>query len=184
MVEQGRADEEALLMALQAKAAAVDDQLASFVDAHLDIVLDALLVRFVDHRAVMSFRIGRNSDAQLFDRRDHLFAERRSGIVADGDDNRQGHAALACGAERGAGQVVDHLIEVGVRQDDAMVLGAAERLHPLPVRSSARVDILRNVGRADEADAGDVRMVEDRVDHFLVAVDDVEQAVWKACFLH
>ena len=38
--------------------------------------------------------------------------------------------------------------------------------------------------RSDEADAADVGMVEDRVDHFLVAMDDVEQAVGKAGFLH
>ena len=42
MVEQGRADEEALLMALQREAAAVDDQLAALVDAHLDVVFDPL----------------------------------------------------------------------------------------------------------------------------------------------
>ena len=40
MVEEGRADEEALLMALQREAAAVDDQLAALVGAHLDVVLD------------------------------------------------------------------------------------------------------------------------------------------------
>jgi hypothetical protein len=41
-----------------------------------------------------------------------------------------------------------------------------------------------DVGRADEADRLDVGMVEDRVDHLLVAVDDVEDAVGQARFLH
>ena len=152
MVEQGRADEEALLMALQGEAAAVDDQLAALVGAHLDVILDALLVRFVDHRAVMRLGIGRDADAQLLDRRDQLFAQRGGGVVADRHDHRQRHAALAGRAEGSAGQVVDHLVEVGVGHDDAMVLGAAERLHPLPVRGAARVDILGDVGRSDEAD--------------------------------
>jgi hypothetical protein len=65
-----------------------------------------------------------------------------------------------------------------------VVLGAAERLHALVVRRAARIDVLRDVGRSDEADRLDVRMVEDRVDHLLVAVDDVEDAVGQARFLH
>ena len=40
MVEQRRADEEAVLVALQLEAAAVDDQLGALVDADLDVVLD------------------------------------------------------------------------------------------------------------------------------------------------
>ena len=87
-------------------------------------------------------------------------------------------------AEGGAGQIVDDLVEVGVGHDDAVVLGAAEGLHALPVRGAARVDVLGDVGRADEADRVDVGMVEDGVDHFLVAVDDVEDAVGQAGLLH
>ena len=180
MVEEGRADEEAFLMALEREAAAVDDQLGALVDAHLDVVLDPLLVRGADHRAVMRVGIGRHADAQPLDRRDQLLAQRVGGVVADRDHDRQRHAALAGRAERRAGKIVDDLVEVGVGHDDAVVLGAAERLHALPVRGAARVDILRDVGRADEADRRDVGMVEDRVDHFLVAVDDVEDAVGQA----
>ena len=184
MVEEGRADEEAFLMALQLEAAAVDDQLGAFVDAHLDVAFDPLLVRAADHRAVMGVGIGRDADAQRLDRRDQLLAQRVGGLVADRHDHRQRHAALAGRAEGGAGEVVDDLVEVGVGHDDAVVLGAAERLHALPVGGAAAVDILGDVGRSDEADRLDVRMVEDRVDHFLVAVDDVEDAVGKAGFLH
>ena len=132
----------------------------------------------------MRFGVGRDADAQALDRRDQLLAKRVGGLVADRHDDRQRHAALAGRAESGAGEIVDDLVEVGVGHDDAVVLGAAERLDALVVRRAARVDILRDVGRADEADRGDVRMVEDRVDHFLVAVDDVEDAVGKAGFLH
>jgi hypothetical protein len=81
-------------------------------------------------------------------------------------------------------EVVDDLVEVGVGHDDAMVLGASERLHALAVRGAARVDILSDVGRADEAHRLDVVMVEDRVDHLLVAVDDVEDPVGKPGLLH
>ena len=45
VVEQRRADEEALLVALQLEAAAVDDELGALVLAQLDVVRDLLLVR-------------------------------------------------------------------------------------------------------------------------------------------
>src|SRR3546814_3814881 len=87
-------------------------------------------------------------------------------------------------AEGGAGQVVHHLVEVGVGHDDAVILGPAHRLYPLAVRDAAVVDIMRNVRRADEADRADVGMVENRVDHFLVAVDDLQNAFGKAGLQH
>jgi hypothetical protein len=116
--------------------------------------------------------------------RDQLLAQLSAVFSPTGTTTGQRHAALAGRAEGGAGEVVDHLVEVGVGHDDAVVLGAAERLHALPVRGAAAVDVLRDVGRADEADRLDVGIVEDRVDHLLVAVDDVEDAVGQARFLH
>ena len=57
-----------------------------------------------------------------------------------------------------------------------MVLGAAEALRALAGRGRALIDVLRDRRRADEADRLDVGIVEDGVDRFLVAVDDVEDA--------
>ena len=171
-------------MALEREAAAIDDELAALVDAHLDVVFDALLVGFADHRAVMRLGIGRDTDAQGLDCGNELLAQAIGGFVADRYDHGKSHAALARRAEGCSGEVVDDLIEVGVGHDDAVVLGAAECLDPLVVRGPARVDVLRDVAAADEAHGRDVRVVEDGVDHFLVAVDDVENAVGKARFLH
>ena len=53
-----------------------------------------------------------------------------------------------------------------------------------PFAVPRRVDVVGDVGRADEADRLDVGMVEDRVDHLLVAVDDVEDAVGQAGLHH
>ena len=80
----------------------------------------------------MRLGIGRDADPQLLDRRDQLFAQRRGGVVADRHHHRQRHAALAGRSERGTGEVVDDLVEIGVGQDDAVVLGAAERLTRFP----------------------------------------------------
>src|SRR3546814_16358050 len=76
-------------------------------------------------------------------------------------------------AEGGAGQVVHHLVEVGVVHDDAVILGPAHRLYPLAVRDAAVVDIMRDVRRADDADRAYVGLVEHRVDHFLFSLADL-----------
>ena len=41
---------------------------------------------------------------------------------------------------------------------------------------------MRNIARPDEADRGDVFMVEDGIDHFLVAMDDLQQPFGRARF--
>jgi hypothetical protein len=64
VVEQGRADEEAVLVALQREAATVDDQLGALVDAHLDVALDPRLVGGADHGAVMGVLVGADADAK------------------------------------------------------------------------------------------------------------------------
>ena len=64
-----------------------------------------------------------------------------------------------------------------------MVLRAAERLDSLTVRGAGLVDVARDRRRADERDRVDVRVLEDRVDRDLVAVDDVEDAVRDARLL-
>ncbi len=77
-------------------------------------------------------------------------------------------------AVAGADQRVDGLIQVGVGHHDHVVLGAAEALCALAVRGRARVDVLRDVGAADEADRLDLGVLEDRVDGFLVALHHLE----------
>ncbi len=175
-VEQSRPDEETLLMALQFEAAAIDHQFGTFIDAGLDPALNLGLVRTADHRAVMGIGIGRNADAQRLDRRDQLGAQAVGGLVADRDNDRQGHAAFTRRAEGRARQIIDHLIEIGVGHDDAMVLGPAHRLHPLAVGDAAIVDIMGDVGRPDEADRTDGRMIEDGIDHRLVTMHHLTDA--------
>ena len=105
------------------------------------------------------------------------------GHVADGDEHRHGHAALAGRAVGGRDRRIRGAVEVGVGHDDHVVLRAAEGLHALAVRRGALVDRLGDGRRADERDGAHLGGVEDRVDRDLVAVHDVEHAVGQAGLL-
>ena len=63
-----------------------------------------------------------------------------------------------------------------------MVLRAAHGLHALARSNAAVVDIMRDIRRTDKADRADGRVVEDRIDHFLVAMHDLENPGRHACF--
>ena len=104
------------------------------------------------------------------------------GDVADGDEDRDRHAALAGRAVGGADRRIGREIQVGVGQDDHVVLRAAERLHALAVPRAGLVDVPRDRRRPDEAHRLDARVRQDGVDRDLVAVDDVEDARRQAGF--
>ena len=55
--------------------------------------------------------------------------------IADRDDHRHRHAALAGRAVAGADQRFGGEIEIGVGHDHRVVLGAAQRLHALAMRA-------------------------------------------------
>src|SRR3546814_20481030 len=101
MVEQGRADEEAVLMPLEREAATVDDEFGALVGACLNPGFDLCLVRGGDDGAVMRLGIGRHADAQRLDRRDQLVAQAVRRILADRPDDRPRHATIARRAEGG-----------------------------------------------------------------------------------
>jgi hypothetical protein len=73
--------------------------------------------------------------------------------------------------------VVGGKVDVGVGQHDGVVLGAAKRLHPLAITGSALVDVAGDRRRPYEGNSRNVRRVEDRVDRFLVTMDDIEDAI-------
>ncbi|MNN06453.1 hypothetical protein D3C81_1192440 [compost metagenome] len=65
-----------------------------------------------------------------------------------------------------------------------MVLGAAHGLDAFPVLGAHLIDVVGDVGRADEADGVDVGVGQDGVDRHLVAVDDVQHALGRAGLHH
>ena len=171
-------------MPLKAEVAAIDHQFGAFLDALGDPAFDAGLVLGGDDGAVVRLVVGRDADAQRVDLGDHPFTEDVGGPVADRHHHRQGHAALAGRTKGGPRQVLDHLIHVGVGQDDAVVLGAAHGLHALMVGRARLIDVVGDVRRADEADGVHQRVGQDGVHGRLVAVHHVQHAVGRARLQH
>jgi hypothetical protein len=98
----------------------------------------------------------------------------RDGDVAD-DDHRDGHAALA-GRAVAAETAASAAISTSASGRTIMIL-APPSACILAAARARLVDLAGDRGRSHEGDGGDVRMLEDRVDRDLVAVDDVEDAV-------
>ena len=176
LVEQAAADEVAVLVALQLEAAAVDHQLGAFLDAGVDIAAHLVEQLPGDHGAVVGLVVGGRPDPQGFDPRDQLLEQSVGGLLADRHRHRDRHAALAGRAVAGADQRIDRLVHVRIGHHDHVILGAAEALHALAVGGAGCVDVFRDRRGADEADRLDAAIVEQRVDRFLVAIDDVEDA--------
>ena len=166
----------AVLVALQLEAAAVDHELGAFLDAGVDIVPHLVEMGARHQRAVIRLGIARRPDLEALHPRDELLHQEVGGFRADRHRDRHRHAAFAGGAVAGADQSVDRLVHVGVGHHDQVVLGAAEALHALAVGAAGRIDVFGDRRRADETDRHDARIGQQRVDRFLVAVDDVEDA--------
>ena len=81
--------------------------------------------------------IVRHANAQSVDRWDQFFAQTIGGVFANRHDHGQRHAALASGTEGCACQIVDYLIQIGIRHYDAVVLRATKCLNPLRIRAAA-----------------------------------------------
>lgn len=113
-----------------------------------------------DDRAIVRVRIERRPHPQTADRGDQPFAQRFGRVLSHRDDHRQGHAAFPGRTVSRTDDVRDGLIEIGVRQHDAMILGTAHRLHPLADGGAASIDLLGDIGRADKAHRLHVRMIQ------------------------
>src|SRR5699024_6944559 len=114
------------LAGVRTDAAAVDEDLRAGLLALVDVVQHAGLGLRRDQRAVIRLRVVAVADLELLDLGKQLLEQLLSGALADRDGDRDGHAALTCRAETSADQGVRDLVEVRVRHDDRVVLGAAE----------------------------------------------------------
>ena len=128
-----------------------------------------------DERAHLGLGVGAGADFERAHPRHQLIHQPVAG-AADRDGDRDRHAALAGRAVGGAHQRIGRLVEVGVGHHHHVVFGAAQGLHAFPTLGGGSVDVMGDWCRADKADRGDIRVMQQGVDRLLVTVDDVEDA--------
>src|SRR3989344_1689665 len=173
--EDGRADEVAVLVARHARVAAIQFEFGAFFDATGDQAVDAIQGSAGNDRADVGARFGAAIDLEGFGPLDQV---RQPGLRFTYQNHyRQGHAALASGAEGSAQQVVQGLLLVGIGQDDGVVLRAHHALCAFAVLRGAVVDVSADLGRTHEGHGLDVRMITNQVHRIDAAVDDVEYAL-------
>jgi hypothetical protein len=100
--------------------------------------------------------------------------------VANRDDEGAGQAALPGGTEAGSDHIGDRWLQHGIRHHHQHVLGAALRLHTLAVGGCTSVDRSRDRCRTDQGNAAQQGMIDQRLDGVPAAVDQVDDARWKA----
>mmetsp|Transcript_420 Transcript_420/g.1337 ORF Transcript_420/g.1337 Transcript_420/m.1337 type:complete len:620 (-) Transcript_420:50-1909(-) len=140
---------------------------------------DALLRSFVDDRAHLAAVLARLELAGL----GHDRFEQR-GLLANREQDRSRHAALARATGKGGRDVRRGHCRVAVRERDQVVLGAAEREHLLVEVVAALVHDLGHLARADKGQSRDVRVVAQALDYLHGALDELEHPVWHPGLLH
>ena len=169
-------------MSADRRPAAIDNQRRALADAAIDESGDPVTRSAGDDGSHLDAG-GVAGSGRHASRARRKTLHQRVGDVAHRNDGRDGHAALAGRAVTGADDRFRREVEIGIGHDDRMVLGAAQRLHALAVARARLVDVFRDRRRADERYGAYLRMREQRVDGFLVAVNDVEHAIRKARLL-
>ena len=114
------------------------------------------------------------ADTQLLDLGHKRIHQRVGHGIADCHNHRNSHAALATGAKGRTHDGIHSRVQIRIRHDHRMVLGSAERLHPLAVRSARAIDVLGNGCGTDEAHCLHARICQQCIDRALVAIDDIE----------
>ncbi len=170
-------DPEAALVAVDGEAAAVGHQRGAVVHAGLDVAFDPLLGGGRHHRPEVRVLVQAVANLQVLDPVLQLGNQGVGGVLAHGNRHGDGHAAFPGGSVPRADQGVGSHVEVRVRHDHHVVLGAAEALGPLAVGGGGRVDVLGDRCGAHKADGLDALVLKQRIHGFLVAVDHVEDAV-------
>ena len=175
MVKDRRADEEAVLIARHYDIAPVEHELRSVVDAALDPVANGLLVLGAHDRAELRLRVIGAADLH----RHRLFPEQGNEFVRNAflhNDDRQRHAAHAGAAIGGVNDRVYGALQIAVLENKSVVFRLALRLHALSVRRGNRIDVLADLGRANERDGLDARVGQQYLGFAARARDKVHNA--------
>src|SRR6185312_16066676 len=143
-----RAHPETVLVAGDVQSPPVDDQLGALLLTGADQAANAVAGRARDDRAHLAVRRAARADLD----RAGLLADRGDQVVGRAADRHRGrdrHAPLAGRTERRGDEVIAGVVDAGVGEDDRVVLGPAESLHPLAVGGAGLVDVAGDRRRAD-----------------------------------
>ena len=111
------------------------------------------------------------------------FGHQSFGHVAHQYSHTDGHTAFASGTVSGTNQGVDGLVDIGIGHHHHVVLGAAQCLHAFAVVGAGFIDVIGNGRGADKTHGLDVRVHQQCVNGFLVALHHVEDAIRQASLL-
>mmetsp|Transcript_15608 Transcript_15608/g.42587 ORF Transcript_15608/g.42587 Transcript_15608/m.42587 type:complete len:321 (-) Transcript_15608:482-1444(-) len=181
VVEQRAAKEKAFLAASNLALASVHHQRGARCHAVFDIANHFSTMLRGDQGSHLGFLGHAVHYLQRLDLRNQPIDQRIG--VAHHHGHRDRHAAFASRAIRRTHQCAGHLGQIGVRHHHHVVLGASQRLCTLAACRTLRVDVLRDRRRPDERQGLHVGMLDQGIDGFLVAVDNVEHAIGQAGLL-
>src|SRR5262249_20389087 len=140
VVEDGRADEAAIGPILDTEAAAVQRQTGTLASASLDGAENALPLLGIDDGAERGRFLQAVAGLQgAGSRHEGLDDGVLLTAVADRHQHATGQAALTSATEAGTDQSRNAARQVGIGQDDEIVLGTAKGLHTLAVLSRGPV---------------------------------------------
>ena len=142
------------------QAAAIDNEIGSFVHAKIDVAANFLVVSLRDQGSHVVTVVDAGADFQVRDLLLQLLDNGIGCVITDADGYRNRHAAFATGTEGRTHQRADSIVDIGVRHDDRVILCPAQRLHSLAVFRAGGVDVLGNRGGADEAHGLDAGVVQ------------------------
>ncbi|OIQ67466.1 hypothetical protein GALL_509550 [mine drainage metagenome] len=160
VVKQAGSQKITRLMAGNTYATAIHHQRGTFFNALIDIALDLLEMRLGHQRAHVAGSVGAGADLHLGNLGFQSGHNRIGGGITHCHHQRNGHAALAAGTIGRTHQGADRVADVGIGHDHGVVLGTAERLHPLAVGAAGGVDVFGNGSGADKTDGADARVGE------------------------
>ncbi len=146
----------------------------AFSQAFVDHVLDAGSALRGDDRTHLNAILQPVADYPLLCGFHQGGGEVFTSLLAYRDDQGGCQAALPGVAEDAVGDDLGSHLQVGVRQDDQGILRPALCLDALAGGRAAGIDVPRHLGRADEAHCRDAGMVQNGVDRFRGAVDQVD----------
>ena len=163
--------EETVFIALKAETTTIDDEFGTLIHARLNETFDVGLCCRGDDRAVIHI-LARCiwADFEFFDAGNQRFDQTIRGVFANGDCNRNCHAAFASGTVTCANQRVSCLIHIRVGHDDHVVFGTTEALNAFAIRAACCIDIFSDGGRANKANGLDCVVMQDCVNCNFVTI--------------